>query len=164
MLPAYQATTTSNFLEFDELSSIYFCYYLILPINCDPNIFLHRWFTRLKTILPVLIHSSQWIFIKGIHERWDCAVSSAFPTRPPWNANHFQRNTKGSAQRSQFTHSFSYDVTQITPQTSLWQYSDTKNVSECVSCKGIFLFLQLVYLYGVKQNFSRLFSKIICFS
>lgn len=26
LLPAYQATTASNFLEFDKLSSIYFCY------------------------------------------------------------------------------------------------------------------------------------------
>lgn len=81
--PTYQTTAPSNYVAFDKLTSMYFRYYLILLINCDLNIFAHKWFTRLKIILPVLIHLSQRGLIKGLDEHWDRGVIWLFGTGPP---------------------------------------------------------------------------------
>lgn len=132
LLANYQTITTSNFLEFDKLTSTHFCYYIILLINCAPNIFVHKWFTRLKTILPVLIHLSQWGFVKGLDEHRDYAVTSV--------SGVGQHSLQGKSLSGEpkviwltLTHSrYSFNYTQpcfvphLTLKASLWKYSDTR--------------------------------------
>lgn len=89
--PPIKPLAPSNYLEFDKLKSVYFCYHLILLINCELNIFAHKLFIRSKTILSVLIHLTQRVF-KGLDECWDCAVIWFFDMGPPclpWKS--FQR-------------------------------------------------------------------------